>query len=140
MVLFVDDELYRAHYYLEELRNAFGQELVLFRETLDEAEQELQRHTDIRVLLLDIMMPPKSGWDSSEVEDGLSSGIKFMEDNALFLQKNKVAVIILTNRDVNKIMESVEATKPRLWSVEVHQKTQTPAWLLPTIVQRHMKR
>jgi CheY-like chemotaxis protein len=140
MILFVDDELYRAHYYLEELRGAFGQERVLFRETLDEAEEELQRYKEIRVLILDIMMPPRKGWDSSEVEEGLSSGIKFMEDNAALLKDGKIAIVILTNRDVNKIMDSVEVLRPHVGAVEVHQKTQTPAWLLPTIVQRHLKR
>ena len=140
MIIFVDDEPYHAQFYLKELGNAFGARNIAFLETLDEAQVQLDKHAPkVRALILDIMMPPRQGWDPSETEGGLASGVKFMEENAELLKKHGIPVIVLTNRDVNKILSSLELLRDRLHAVSVNQKTQTPAWHLPAIVQRYPK-
>ncbi|MDX9972897.1 MAG: hypothetical protein RBU21_07905 [FCB group bacterium] len=136
MILFVDDEPYRVKYYLQELREVFGPQEIHFKKTVAEAEHCLREHAaKIRALVLDIMMPPKEGWDLTEVEQGLSSGIKFLEENADLLQLHRIPVIILTNRDVSKIGAAVARLQSQLHTVNIYQKTQTPAWHLPNIVQ-----
>jgi len=137
VIVFFDDEPHFVHYYLKELRTAYGVDRVVFRDNLNEAQQDLDANGDqVEAMVLDIMMPPRSEWSPGDAEGGLNSGIKFLEDNLALLRKSKIPVVILTNRDVNRIEGALDALRDYLYKIEVHQKTQTPAWHLPTIVHR----
>jgi DNA-binding NarL/FixJ family response regulator len=140
MIVCIDDEPWQFRYYMEELRKVFGASEVILRDSLDDAQMELQNSASkVKAIIQDIMMPAKQGWNENVVEGGLKSGIYFLQENAELLKQYKIPVVFLTNRDVNKIDATINDLKPSLHAVQIYQKTQTPAWMLPSIVQKLIK-
>lgn len=140
MIVCIDDEPWQFRYYMDELRKVFGTSEVILRDSLEDAQAELQNSASkIKAIIQDIMMPAKTGWNENVVESGLKSGIYFLQENADLLKQYKIPVVFLTNRDVNKIDATIDVLKPSLHIVQIYQKTQTPAWMLPSIIQKLIK-
>lgn len=78
MILFIDDEERRLDSYVMELRIS-GYSVNFFKE-VDKAFEFFQDHHDaVKLLILDIMMPPRGIFLDEDTDSGLRTGIRFME-------------------------------------------------------------
>ena len=95
MILFIDDEPFAVRYYLEELREGFGKQRVVYVNNLEEAQRVLNQNIqNIEIVILDIIMPPSRDWDKELV--GLDAGIKFLMDNINQVNTHNIPVMLLT--------------------------------------------
>lgn len=136
MILFIDDEPMYVHYYLQNLKTRFSNNKVIFRDNLKEARELINNHiSELEILIIDIMMPPDDKLDFDEVDKGLKTGLFFLKQIAEQLYIHQVPVLILTNRDPNKIADEINELRKSLTRLEIRQKIDTPAFVLPNIVE-----
>lgn len=78
MILFIDDERRFMNAYREELEME-GYD-VSFVNRVDDAAELFDTHTDsIRLVILDVMMPPGSIFRGEDTRNGLLTGVRFYE-------------------------------------------------------------
>ncbi len=134
MILFIDDEPFAVRYYLEELREGFGKQRVVYVNNLEEAQRVLNQNIqNIEIVILDIIMPPSRDWDKELV--GLDAGIKFLMDNINQVNTHNIPVMLLTNRSLPIISDEIQRIREKITArFEVRTKLDTPAWRLPDYV------
>jgi len=139
MIIFVDDEPMFVHYYLKHLRDSFSKEKVIFCETITEAREAIKKFIgELEILIIDIMMPPEPGFEQG-TEGGLLTGLVFLEQIASKLREQNIPVLVLTNRDPGKIIDIMTVLTESLPGLVIKQKSETPAFILPSIVSRIIK-
>src|SRR6185437_9682819 len=94
-ILFFDDEGYVLKPYLRELEKDFD---VHFFEDITNGEKILANHPDIKLLILDVMMPTPEGVASSATNDGHSTGTWFLKQIRGIVVNRPLPVIVLTNK------------------------------------------
>ena len=78
MILFLDDEERRLSSHVMELRIS-GYQVNFFKD-VSEALTFFEKHVDaIKLLILDIMMPPSGSFQSEDTEAGLRTGVRFLK-------------------------------------------------------------
>ena len=108
MILFIDDELRQMENYIEELRLS-GHE-VEFKNNVDDALIFLEINiAKLKIIILDIMMPPGKLFQNGDVEYGLRTGVKFYRK--IRTLSNKIKVVVLTNVSDEKVAEQFQNEK-----------------------------
>jgi len=102
MILFVDDESRHMNSYAQDLTEA-GYEIV-FQRNVDQALEYLTEHvTEIKLLILDIMMPPGKTFKDADTDEGRRTGVQFYE--RVREKMPELPVIILTNVADDELMD-----------------------------------
>lgn len=102
MILFVDDDKRRMESIVEALEMS-GYE-VCFQENVDAALQYWERNkTQIRLLILDIMMSPGRNFSLEETGNGLRTGVSFYLK--IRLQAPALRIVILSNVTDPRVIE-----------------------------------
>ena len=108
MILFIDDELRQMESYIEELKWS-GYEVV-YKNNVDDALIFLQTHlAKLKLVILDIMMPPGELFKNGDIEYGLRTGVKFY--HKIRSLSNEIKVIVLTNVSDEKVAEQFQNEK-----------------------------
>ena len=139
-ILFIDDEKYLLNYYIEAVEGA-GYKAV-FCSSADEGLAYIRdRHAEIDLIVLDIMMPTPKGAAASETNDGLDTGIWLLQQARELIEEATIPVIVLSNRS-KVTLESLVAERILLPDglVLVATKTETAASALPNLVGRMYQR
>lgn len=131
-VLFIDDEEWFAKNYMKELRAEFE---VQYCDKVAGAEAEVRRlDRTYAAIILDIMMPATLDMPPEAVEDGLMTGVCLLARMKVPIERDRIAVLILTNRGEGAVRDAIRARRhemPDTLYIEIHHKLQTPAFLLP---------
>lgn len=105
MILFIDDEKRYMENYVDELQRAGF--TVDFRTDVDSGLAFLNQNKDrIRLLVLDLMMPPGNSFKNENTEMGLRTGVRFYEN--VRMESPDLMVVVLTNVSDQRIMERFE--------------------------------
>ncbi len=107
MILFVDDERRRMRSYVEAIELSHYQ--VKFESDVDDALNFFEKNCDqLKLLILDVMMPTGNSFDDEQTNDGLRTGICFYQ-KVRQLNRN-IPVIIFTNFRNNELT-NIESEK-----------------------------
>lgn len=102
MILFVDDESREIDSFVRELQSS-GHDIV-FHHTVDAALAFFDSNrAAIRLLILDIMMPPGSAFEKDDTQMGLRTGIRFYE--RIREAAPDLPVILFTNVSEPQVIE-----------------------------------
>lgn len=136
-ILFVDDELFFAQPYLEELQKLSP---VVILTTALEAEEEI-RNKEVKYvcLVLDVMLPPPNGWEV-KTKDGLDTGIEILRRCFQEITDRKLPVVVLTHRSLGYVRGEVDLINFPPELVRVEAKIETPPFHLTTVVKRLVKK
>jgi CheY-like chemotaxis protein len=107
-ILFVDDEGWFAKPYVKELEIDFD---VHFCEEVANGNLILQNRPEIKLLILDVMMPTPAGVPTSATENDQSTGIWFLRQIQSIVISRPLPVVILTNRGKSVVIEAVATLK-----------------------------
>ena len=132
-VLFIDDEVFFAQPYLEELESAFT---VHVRSDVIEGIEAVRVVPDLAAAVVDVMMPPPAQVVYMDLEEGLNTGLWFLQEVRAKIEGGPMPVVVLTNRNTAFVMRKVEEMKFRTGLVEVGAKIETPRWLLKQVLLR----
>jgi CheY-like chemotaxis protein len=135
-VLFIDDETFFARPYLEELETAFT---VHVRSEIREGVSAVSSIKGIESIVLDVMMPPPDDIVDFNFDGGLNTGLWALRVLRDQLIANALPVILLTNRNLGFVRNSVDALEFPHGLIEIRYKVETPRWLLKQLVQRSME-
>jgi len=138
-VLFVDDEPMFARAYVEALEKNFD---VIYRTNVQDGMIAIRTLPDLRLLVLDIMMPPPEEVPEEEVEGGLGTGVFMLKQiKSRVISKNRpLPVVILTNRRPDVVEQAVRNQGFTEDFVSIRQKNDTPAFFLPRLVTQSIQR
>lgn len=104
MILFVDDEKRRMDSYVQDL--VLSGHKVEFKSDVDSAlEFFAENRTQIKLLILDIMMPTGESFDDAQTDYGLRTGIAFYHN--IREQNPSLPTIIFTNVSDEKLAEEI---------------------------------
>jgi CheY-like chemotaxis protein len=107
MILFVDDERRRMRSYVEAIELSHYQ--VKFESDVDDALDFFEKNCgQLKLLILDVMMPTGNSFDDEQTNDGLRTGICFYR-KVRQLNPN-IPVIIFTNFRNNELT-NIESEK-----------------------------
>ena len=95
-ILFVDDDRFFSSLYLEHLQSHYE---VLVCYEADTALKALQNDTDIAAAVIDVMMPPPSGFEH-ETHDGFTTGVWILGQCRDAIAARRIPIILFTNRSV----------------------------------------
>ena len=102
-ILFIDDEPQEV--YVDELTLAGHN--VAFRQYVEEGMAHFDAHAEeLDVLIVDIMMPPRSMFEGVNTDLGLRTGIRFLER---IREKSDIPVVLLTHVARSRIARDLEA-------------------------------
>ena len=136
-VVFIDDEEVYSMRYVRELMGRFDTH---YFDTAVDGLSYCIGHPKLKVVLIDVMMPPPSEADLEDVKDGLETGIWLLTQLRSYLIEQSVGVIVLSNRNITTVREAVAKLGFPQSSIEVLAKIDTPSWNLPIRVQRMIDR
>lgn len=111
MILFVDDEARQMDSYRRELELS-QLEVRCIRRTDDAITYFKQNIEQIKVLILDIMMPPGASFEKEDTQQGLRTGLKFFE--LVRRHAPELPVIVFTNVSDPSVKEYF-AKKSNCW-------------------------
>ncbi len=126
-LLFIDDEGFYARPYRDKLVRDHTVEFV------DDAKLALEifvRDAAIDCIILDIMMPTPAGIAAAATDDGLITGIWWLEQAKDILVARRVPVMILTNRGRSTIESHVHDLSFPPDQVEIRLKAELPAFAI----------
>jgi CheY-like chemotaxis protein len=136
-ILFVDDELFFAQPYVEELERFSS---VAIRTNALEAVEEFQlRANDYACAVLDVMLPPPEGWEV-KTSEGLDTGLEVLRRCRDEIINAKLPVVVLTHRALGYVKGEVALIGFPTGQIEVHNKQETPPFLLVTLIKRMMRK
>ncbi len=133
-LLFVDDEPFFSQYYVKALEASYE---VVYSSTVKEALEVLHRLSDLRLVVLDIMMPPPEPELEESTLAGLDTGLWFLREQMQTLVSRQIAAVVLTNRNKQHVEDYLRLTLAYPGNLYVvRSKIETPHFLLPAIVKR----
>lgn len=148
-ILFVDDDVFFAKGYLDELDKSYIPEIA---RTVYDAEREVNGPDIYACVILDVMMPIPEWWSDDEKEasnnvmiwpdsdvldaqHGLKTGIILLRRyRQVFIERN-LPVIVLTNRQKREIESEISMLGFPPGLIEVRHKLETPSFVLPNLVR-----
>lgn len=96
MILYVDDEPRYITSFIEELQFEFYQEQIKFEQNTDKAVDFFYHHSqEIKIVILDIMMPSGKAFKNKPTKEGLYTGLFFYE--RIRESHTDLPIIIFTN-------------------------------------------
>jgi CheY-like chemotaxis protein len=129
VILFIDDEELYARRYINHLEK---QEFVVhYCDRAEDAQRFLEQNTDIRGIVLDIMMPTPETVSDQVTNHGLDTGLWVLQQLKDYVICKPRPVLILTNRHPQIVEDGVRRVGLPSWLVEVRRKVETPAFYLP---------
>jgi CheY-like chemotaxis protein len=130
-VLFIDDEPFFAEPYIRELARSFE---VILEETAIGAIDSVNSVRTWDAIILDIMMPSPEGRQGATA-DGLDTGLWILSQIYDTAIAQNIPVIILTNRNLQRVMEVVDLLDCPEGLISVRPKIETPRFVLPHLVR-----
>jgi hypothetical protein len=150
IIVMVDDEPYRVDKYIRSLRDEFGHDKVLFRESIAHLQEfmrtlEADGRLEELCLVLDIMFG----------EDGNTDGLDRMLLDVVWgphIVRLDIPVLVLTNKKKDEVMAAVRSVefefpvgsgtkiKYNISRLDVRRKLETKPEDLPLIAQRLFKK
>jgi CheY-like chemotaxis protein len=130
-VVFVDDDRFYAFQWIEKLEEKFD---VKHFVDADEARSYIRDGRGVDCIVLDVMMPTPLSVSSGETADGFETGLWLLGQIANQIQDRTIPVIVLTNRDADRVTEQVDGFNFQPGLVVVRHKTQTDRKRLLQIV------
>lgn len=138
IVLFVDDEPAFAQRYVEELEKHF--QVVYLTDAGEALNVLVRRATEIKALILDVMMPTPKDVPDSETDDGFETGLWLLQAfRGVPGSRWLMPVVILTNRRTDLIHDGLRRRKIDESGVVVYRKIDMPAFALPRRLQALME-
>lgn len=137
-ILFVDDDRYFADRYVAHLETLFT--VIRIHDAMEVIDY-LQRYDDVKLIILDIMMPTPKGVPTSATDDGMDTGLWLLQELLGALSKRPTPVLIFTNRkdsDVMRIRIDEMGLPERL--VVIRTKRNRGALDLPKVANEHLER
>jgi CheY-like chemotaxis protein len=98
-ILFVDDEPRKIDSFISELRST-GYEVVVKKDVDSAFEYLLKNHSEVKLLILDIIMLSGIVTQNMDTEDGVKTGLRFLEKVREKFDTS-TPVLIFTNTHVN---------------------------------------
>jgi CheY-like chemotaxis protein len=132
-LLFLDDEPEWQGDYLEDLDDLF--EVIPFHEA-ERALKYFDEYADVEAIVLDIMMPTPIGVSSAATNEGLDTGIWFLEQISDYIRAQRCPVILLTNRDKESYSDRLKQIGLPRELCEVRLKKQTSSEQLPILARQ----
>jgi len=136
-ILFVDDEPHYAIKYREALEKQFS---VPFCDNANEALLYIQNHDELRLVVLDIMMPTPEGIDAIETNNGDETGLWMIQKCKEILSNRPLPILALTNRNRQPILDKLTEFHLPTGLIEVRRKLETPARDLPAFASNLIQR
>jgi len=129
LVLFVDDEPYFAGRYVEHLSAKFDVKLI---DQASDVFSLLKSDPTLAAIILDVMMPPPADAPPSATQDGVATGVWLLKEiQNRYPGQAATPAMILTNRNPAGVRANLDEMRVNTSFVEVRQKLDTPAFLLP---------
>lgn len=108
MILFIDDERRGIASYIEEI--AFSGYQVELKNDIDSAFQFIKDNSNkIKLIILDIFMPPGKLLKSIDTDDGLKTGVFFYQEIRQI--SPDLPIIVFTNFSVEVIADQIQHDK-----------------------------
>src|SRR5262249_12270459 len=138
-IVFIDDEPFFARSYVEKLEQDYN---VIYNDNVEDGLQSVRNQNDLRLLILDIMMPSPASVSGEDTEQGLGTGLWILRQILPRVQNRNrpLPVCILTNRKPNIVVEAVTKLGIGEELVVVRHKSDTPAFYLPRLVRQLIDR
>lgn len=137
-VLFIDDDRFFGAPYVSKLREQLGPSMhVDICTKIDDAVHYFHKHLELRVIVLDVMMPPPQAEAyltddiAHSTEEGFATGVWYLRLLKQKLIDRQVHVFVLTNRNIDIVKVMVSALKFPPGLVECERKLAVPAEALP---------
>lgn len=130
VVIIDDDTFWMIPYRTALLRRGLD---VLYAATVQDGLHALL-DPNVRVVLLDVMMPAQPPYDIEEVEEGLSTGIRVLQDLRNRVISRELNVVLLTNRGVDIVRDRVAAAGFDEDLVRIYAKNETSPVLVGDLV------
>ncbi len=123
MILYIDDEPRYIESFVQELEYEFGEDSIQFEEKIDKAIEFFKRNSkQIKIIILDNMMPTGKTFKDKPTNEGLFTGLFFYElirESApnlpiiIFTNTSKEYIRADVNDDVDKIFNQIELDEDR---------------------------
>lgn len=104
MILFVDDEKRGINTHVEELKLS-GYEVVFIKDVDSAFEYLKENYPEIKLIILDVMMPPGRLFKDSETRDGMTTGISFHQK--IRQEFPALPIIIFTNYNGDELEQQI---------------------------------
>jgi CheY-like chemotaxis protein len=136
-VIFVDDESFWSTPYVQELEKLYD---VLYHKNAEEGLTSVSGHPQAKLLVLDIMMPAPTEAPGGRTENGLATGIWFLEEIRKTIIERPLPVIVLTNRGLKAVEAGLADAAVPKGLLTVRAKIETPKFYLPHLVRETIDR
>ncbi len=117
-IIFVDDDRYFAHLYLDALREHY--EVIICYEA-ETAIKAFEDNDDVEGAIIDVMMPPPAGREH-ETHDGNTTGLWLLTQVREILAQKRLPVVLFTNKAIDFVRSEVCYLELDTQLVEVHAK------------------
>ena len=122
-ILFIDDEGWFLKPYISELEKDFE---VHFCSDVTQGQKIISKKVELKVLILDIMMPTPEGVAASATKNGDSTGVWFLKQILNTIVSRPLPVVILTNRGKSLVTKEVSKIEIDANLVKIRTKTEAP--------------
>ena len=137
LIAFIDDEESYSMRYVRELLDHFDTH---YFDSASEGYAYCSGLPNLKCVVLDVMMPPPDEVDLEEVNDGLETGIWILEKLQSQFVRDRVGVVILSNRNITLVRDAVSKIDMPKRAIEIRTKSDTPSWHLPILVRKVIDR
>jgi len=107
---------------------------IIYRKQAQSGLNAVKETPDAKVLILDIMMPAPNEELDSETDNGLVTGIWFLEQIRPLILERPLPVIVLTNRILDTIAQRIAKVSIPKRLLEIKCKIETPKFYIPHLV------
>jgi len=128
MILFVDDDIRPTNLYIREL-TLRGYDVVQMLDATTGYDYVVRHASTINLIIADIMMPPGSRYEDSDVDAGISSGIALCFD--IKRRYSSIDILVLTNIADRGLL----APLADLRRIRVYRKQDLMPYELPSVVE-----
>lgn len=136
-LLFVDDDRYFTDRYVSHLSKSFSVRQVQYASDVLAA---IESDSDIRLLILDIMMPTPDGVAASATDDGMDTGLWLVQEARQLIAEKHLPVLLYTNRkDIDVIKERLESIGVPSELTRVCVKRRVGASDLPDVATKFLR-
>lgn len=136
-ILFIDDELFFAQPYVDELERLAP--VTLRTAALEAVDEFTLRSNSYLCAVVDVMLPPPSGWDD-KTKEGLDTGLEVLRRCGDDIVKAQLPIIVLTHRAKGYVQGEIDLIGFPGGLVELQSKLETPPFHLAIVVKRLVRK
>ncbi|QDV18562.1 hypothetical protein Pan153_32210 [Gimesia panareensis] len=137
-LLFVDDDRYFTERYVRHLETRFD---IVRIHYAGDVLKYVEEDKEIKIIILDIMMPTPKGIASSATADGMDTGLWLLQELNSMLCERRIPILIYTNRkDTDVVQERVDEMKFPNNLVRIATKRRPRAQQLPEVAFKHLSK